>query len=570
MKHAQPIYNSFAYHNLTAALPTGALCCVVSLAILLAVPEPSLLPLRLTVFGIGISYLALGRWALPYVATASQLNRLALIAMSAAATGTFVGAFTFEPDSPVSIALVAVLGAFAFTSHSAYIAFVFYCIGGHCLARYQSGFGMSVDNLHLVISTPVFCVIARVSVTYMHRSELASRGELESRLVELNAERVRRVRSEKQLVHAQKMEGLGLVAAGVAHDFNNHLQAISMLAELVAGGIDAKGNALQIQSVAMDASKICRQMLAYAGKSQEMLTVLDLRKLIEEQRRLVRMRLPGRVELVFDLQPVSAPISANPAGIQQCLINLVKNAAEACEGTGQGKIVVSVTTESMTCSSSDAWSVFGEPFAADEVVVLDVSDAGCGMDSATLERAFDPYFSTKATGHGFGLATTLGIVRTYGGMIRVRTAVGEGSRFQLCFPKATREAASESREGSEVSTLPQRVLLVDDEESVRQSVTRMLTMNGCEVSCAASAQDALDILEKEPATFDLMLVDYSMPEMSGVEFIEKARNRGHVSKAVICTGYAEDSVAIAGKLPAAVLTKPFRISDLGRVLKVAG
>ncbi|MEZ6090426.1 MAG: response regulator [Pirellulaceae bacterium] len=567
-EYEMPIEETFAFQLLKALLPVGTFCCSVASVVVYFAYGQTTPMLGVYLLTIAVSYELMRRHWVPRIRTRSQSDVLALVVFGGALGADFVSAWVHAAGSPLNTALLLALGSFAFASNIAFALLVGIGISGQLLCRIHLGLPIDIACIHLAILAPVYAILLRFSAQYLQRRVLTASLALRENIRELETEKRRRQESEKQLVHAQKMEGLGLLAAGVAHDFNNHLQAIGTLAELIKRSPNQDDIPDQIIRSSQRAADICRRMLTYAGKTLDERDDIDLISLVLESEPILGAGIPKPIELQFHSKIQSAIVHGNRSALQQCVTNLVNNAVDAVDPR-RGKIDVSVDRDSNSEPQWNAWRVFGERLPNSDLVFLEVRDNGCGMDSKTLECAFDPYFTTKRDGHGFGLATTLGIVRSFGGAIRCETAVGQGTRMQMVFPlmKPT-EAMGQSSSNGMRNMNVQNVLLVDDEAIVRNAMARLLTANGWRVSCAASGDEALRVLRSSSSPFDLLLLDYAMPEMTGLDLLQAIRAEGHPGQAILCSGFAEDAmIQTEAVRPDAFLTKPYRFEDLIDVLK---
>jgi len=246
---------------------------------------------------------------------------------------------------------------------------------------------------------------------------------------------------ERQMQHAQKLESLGVLAGGIAHDFNNLLMVILGNAEMALSSLEpaspVRASVQAIETATYRAASLVKQLLAYAGQSLVALEQVDARALVSEMRSLLRELIPGRIVFSCDLEPDLPTFAADPGQVRQVLTSLITNAAEAIAGI-QGAIVLSVGA--MYCereyleSCSEIVRAGSDPLAEGRYVYFEVVDNGCGMDSQTLARVFDPFFSTKFTGRGLGMSAVLGIVRAHNGAIRIDSTPGTGTTFRLLFP----------------------------------------------------------------------------------------------------------------------------------------
>lgn len=402
------------------------------------------------------------------------------------------------------------------------------------------------------------------------RAELAAyRHELEA----LVAARTKELEAtQKQLLRAQKLESLGLMAGGVAHDFNNLLVGILGCAEIARTDLgDGHASASLLDEViraATRASGLTGQMLAYAGHSPQRLRPSDLRRCIEEQRGLLRAVVPHSVELVFELAEVPS-IDADPSQLHQVILNLVTNAAEAHDGPGR----ISVSTELRRLDATErAEFALGSLARDDEYVVLRVRDAGRGMTPQALDRLFDPFFSTKDSGRGLGLSSVLGIVRSHGADIAVRSTKGAGTTFDVAFfvgrPAPDAVPTSPKATAERQHRYPNlTALIVDDEAPVRSVVEMMLDQLEMKSVQAEDGAAGIERLEQLGAGVGLVILDLTMPRQGGIETLEKIRS-GHASLPVlVVSGYdaASQTLELGETDPYThFLAKPFTVRQFHR------
>jgi len=384
----------------------------------------------------------------------------------------------------------------------------------------------------------------------------------------------RRQELELQMLHAQKLESLGLLAGGVAHDFNNLLTAIlgnAELARLSLSGGPATESLENIIAASTRAADLSSQLLAYSGGAPLVSGPVSLNALVEEMLRLTTVSVSKLARVRSELATELPPIEADGSQVQQVVMNLLTNASEALEGTA-GDIVVRTGTATVSDGELGDYHL-GEDRQPGEYVFLDVEDTGCGMGKATLQKLFDPFFTTKFTGRGLGLAALLGIVRGHCGAIRVSSAPGRGTEVRVLLPISTKALSTET--GPDGGTAPPRcagtVLVVDDEEIVRNLLKRLLERLGFEVLLANDGEQAVEIFELRRAEIELVFLDLTMPVMSGEEAFECIRALDQDVRVVLCSGYSEARVSARFEhhRPTAFLEKPFRIVDVSRVVDLA-
>lgn len=380
-----------------------------------------------------------------------------------------------------------------------------------------------------------------------------------------------RLNLERQLLHAQKLESLGVLAGGIAHDFNNILMAIIGNAELARMKLKPESplvaNLQQIVEASMRAAELAKQMLAYSGKGKLLVEKLELNRIIEEMLPMLEVSISKKALLRFKLNPDIPAVEADATQIHQLIINLVINASEAI---GDQDGAITITTGSMTCdrnSLNNTWS--NDNLSEGLYVYLEVTDSGCGMDKEVLDKLFDPFFSTKFTGRGLGMPAALGIIRGHKGTITVSSEPGKGTSCKILLPAADRSVKIVSAAaGTEEWQGHGTVLLVDDEEPVLGVGAELLKMMGFTVK---TARDGVVALETYKTCADLVCVilDLTMPHMSGEECFRELRKINPEVKVIIASGYSEYEVAqkfVCMGLTG-VIQKPYSFSKLKETLK---
>lgn len=358
-----------------------------------------------------------------------------------------------------------------------------------------------------------------------------------------------RRRVEHRLQQAQKLESLGVLAGGVAHDFNNLLVAILGQASLARQRLgrehQATGNLDKLITAATRASDLTRQMLAYSGRGQFERQELDLNELVNENLHLLRASVSKHVQLEADLTRADGTFEGDVGQIQQIVMNLIINGAEAV-GDRPGRVKLRTSVAELArydLEPFERWT--GSSMGAGRYVCLEVSDTGAGMDPETLSRIFDPFFTTKFTGRGLGLAAVLGIVRGHGGGLRVSSTPERGTTFVVALPSV---AAAANQRQSVADIEPQRehmgkVLVIDDEQVVRETVCDILDLHDIEVLTAADGASGLQLAEQQGAQVALVLLDLSMPGMSGEETLTRLRELDPKLPVLLSSGYSADEAA---------------------------
>ncbi len=371
-----------------------------------------------------------------------------------------------------------------------------------------------------------------------------------------------RRRAEVRLRQAQKFESLGVLAGGVAHDFNNLLTGVLGNASLalldLPPGSPTRHNLQQIETAALRAAELTRQMLAYAGKGRFTFRPTDLSRAVEEAAPLLRAAVSRRADLRFELADGLPPARADADQVSQVVAGLVANASEAL---GDGEGVVTVRTGAARVDRTTLASTFVEEEDAPEgdYCFVEVADTGCGMARATLARVFDPFFTTKFQGRGLGLAAALGIVRGHKGALKVHSTPGRGSTFRALFPCAVPEA--EEGLGWRGRGL---VLVVEEDEVARWAAERALRLAGFRVLPTGDGPEGLEVFRRHADEVVAVLLDQPGREAFG----EARRPRPDVP-VVLMSGYGENEAAdlFAGLGFDGFLRKPFRAEELVEVLR---
>ena len=388
-----------------------------------------------------------------------------------------------------------------------------------------------------------------------------------------------RLRLERQVQHAQKLESLGVLAGGIAHDFNNILMAVLGYADLAMQDLSAthpaRPSVRQIEAGARRAAELAKQMLAYSGKGKFVIKAMDLSALVDDMAHLLRTSISRMITLRLELERHLPPIEADAAQLQQIVMNLITNAAEAI-GDQVGVIVLA--TGVMECSAETLESCLVARMFPDSLlppglyVCLEVKDTGCGMDEEVKARLFDPFFTTKFTGRGLGMAAVLGIVRGHNGAILLDTEIGKGTSFKVLFPAVNDNSEDKSRtEAAETSDWAQggTILVVDDEEVVRQLTTKILKRQGFAVLTAVDGREAVEVFREHADKVTCILLDLTMPRMGGEQCFEELRRISSDVKVILSSGYSEQEVAerFSGKGLAGFIQKPYWSSVLLAKLK---
>ncbi len=380
-------------------------------------------------------------------------------------------------------------------------------------------------------------------------------------------------RAQQETLARQKLESLGVLAGGIAHDFNNLLGSILATSELVLADLPVRSPAREgveaITKVADRAAGIVRQMMAYAGQENQEVEPLDLSGLVGEMLQLLKVSISKRAQLTVDLPRNLPAIRANAAQMRQLAMNLITNASEALEER-EGVIFVAVErVRPEPGPLADA----SPSFLRDEHLRLVVSDTGCGMTEAIQANIFDPFFTTKFAGRGLGLSAVQGIVLAHGGIINVVSAPGEGSRFEVLLPCAG-ELPQDTRDTSQPDSageagIGRTVLVVEDEEELRLAVTKMLCKQKFSVIDASDGRTAVELFRANQQAIEVVLLDLTLPGMTGGEVLQELRQMRPDVKVVITTAYSKDSAleALREQQPWLFIRKPYRLSELTDLLR---
>ncbi|MCP4021240.1 MAG: response regulator, partial [Desulfobacteraceae bacterium] len=379
-------------------------------------------------------------------------------------------------------------------------------------------------------------------------------------------------RLERQLIQAQKMESVGRLAGGVAHDFNNMLGVILGNTELILEDLDPDNpifdNLKEIQNATRRSTDFVRQLLAFARKQTISPRLLNLNTTMEGMLKMLQRLIGEDLELTWSPGKKLWPIKIDPSQIDQVLANLCVNARDAIKGVGK------VTIETENISFDEAYCSNHTGFRPGDYVMLVFSDNGCGMDKETLSNLFEPFFTTKDVGEGtgLGLSTIYGIIKQNTGFINVYSEPDQGSTFKIFFPRhkqtITKAKTRHSETTAEIGN--ETILLVEDEKSILKLTSIMLQRLGYNVVSASSPNEAVRIAE-EPNVKDihLLITDVIMPEMNGRDLSEKLLKSYPDLKCLFMSGYTANVIAHHGVLDekVAFINKPFSKQDLAKKIR---
>ena len=381
-------------------------------------------------------------------------------------------------------------------------------------------------------------------------------------------------RGQEKALASQKLQSLGVLAGGVAHDFNNLLGGILANSELLISDFTDSPRVQEgvqtIKVIAMRASEIVRQLMVYAGHESTLFEDVDLADSVREMLSLILVSISKSAALKIDVPDNVPMIRANNAQLRQVFMNLITNASDAL-GDERGEICV--TLKQVRSQGEPPIGRWPQPLVADWLR-LEVRDSGRGMTEEVQARIFDPFFSTKGVGRGMGLSAVQGIIRSHGGTINVASKLGEGTCFEIRLPCASQQEQQSSDVGrSRLACEPQgrtgTVLIIDDEYSLRVPVARMLKKRGFSVFEAADGETGVSLFREHPREIDVVLLDLTLPGISGMEVLKEMRKQRSNIKVILATAYGRDRALtdVSEKESVSYVQKPYQIDALEALLR---
>ena len=378
-----------------------------------------------------------------------------------------------------------------------------------------------------------------------------------------------RERLEEQLRQSHKMEAIGTLAGGIAHDFNNMLGIILGNTQLAIDDVpewnSARLNLEEIEIASLRAKDVVRQLLSFARKTDQRRKPVKINPIVTDVLKLIRSSIPTSIVIRSNIPKESQIIFADPTQINQVMLNLCTNADQAMEEDGG---ILEISLDSMTLDESTAQSYKLSP---GRYVKLTVNDTGHGIDPKFKDRIFDPYFTTRdfGKGSGMGLAMVHGIVINHDGAITVESEIGKGTTFNIFFPIVSREPVPEITINEDLPTGKERILFVDDEESIVKMGRQRLERLGYKVASTTSPIEALDLFRSKPDQFDLVITDLTMPKMTGDKLVKEILNIRPEMPIIICTGFSKkmDGEKAREIGASGYLEKPHEKSDLARMVR---
>ncbi|WP_051305638.1 hybrid sensor histidine kinase/response regulator [Desulfogranum mediterraneum] len=381
-------------------------------------------------------------------------------------------------------------------------------------------------------------------------------------------------RLEQQLQRTQKLESLGVLAGGIAHDFNNILVAVLGNTDLALSELPqhsaARPYLQNVETASRRAGDLCRQLLAYSGKGRFVITRLQFQEIIEEMTCMLQVSIAKNAVLKFRFSDGVPPVEADATQLRQVIMNLVINASEAIESRSG---VISISTGAIECNEEYLQTTFlNQNLNAGVYSYIEVSDTGIGMESATREKLFEPFYTTKFSGRGLGMSAVLGIVRGHQGAIKVYSEAGKGTTIKVMLPAASQDLAPmQSAEGEEQQSWQGEgtILVVDDEDTVLVVAKNFLEKFGFTVITAKDGAIAVDIYRSRQEEITAVLMDLTMPRLDGQAAFSQMKVINPQVKVVLSSGYNEQEVSerFGGKGTAGFIQKPYRMMELKQTLQ---
>jgi signal transduction histidine kinase len=410
------------------------------------------------------------------------------------------------------------------------------------------------------------------AVDYVVKSEatLADMPHIAERALRAWGHITERKRLEAQLRQAQKMEAMGTLAGGIAHDFNNILAAILGYTELALRAIHQDSVAShylqEVHKAGQRAKTLVQQILTFSRRTEQTRTPVQLSRLLEEPLALLRASLPSTIAIRQHISQDAGTVLADPTQLHQVLLNLCANAEYAMRETGG---LLEIRLEPVEVDEQVTAQHLELP--AGPYVRITVTDTGHGMTSDVVDRIFEPFFTTKRPGEGtgMGLALVHGIVASHGGVVTVASVVGQGTTFTIYLPRIDDSVRDEAAQEGSLPTGAERVLFVDDEESLVSLGQEILMLLGYDVVVCTSSIEALEVFRMAPQRFDLVITDQTMPHMTGEELALELRRLRSDIPIILCTGFSHIMYAERAQELGidAFLMKPLAMQDLAQVIQ---
>lgn len=413
-----------------------------------------------------------------------------------------------------------------------------------------------------------FPVLLRADAIKNTAGEIIGLVGVHTDITDLKKAEKERLAFEAGIREAQKLESLGILAGGIAHDFNNILTAILGNADLalmeMTAEMPARNHVADIKNAAKRAADLTNQMLAYSGKGQFVIENVDLSSMVDEMGHMLEVCISGTVAMEYDLAEDLPPVRADPTQLRQVVMNLITNASEA---VGKSRGVVSISTATVDADRDYLKrTIPNEKIPEGRYVTIEVRDTGCGMDAETRDKVFDPFYSTKFTGRGLGMAAVMGIVRGHKGAIGIDSEKGAGTTVMVLLPaaEATPPAEEADAEPADHTRDAGTVLLVDDEEPVRTVGRKLLERLGMSVLTAADGREAVELYARRNKEIDLVILDLTMPRMDGEAACRELRRIDEDIRVIVSSGYNQQEVSrqFAATALSGFIQKPYTMRKL--------
>ncbi len=435
-----------------------------------------------------------------------------------------------------------------------------------------AGWGVAITTFTVTLGM-LFIAFGKI---YIHLLELVhsldeKAKEMESAKLRLEEEVCEREKLEEQFIQSQKMEAVGRLAGGVAHDFNNQLMVILNIAEILKHKLGADHPHTRdlnlILSSAEKSAALTRQLLTFSRKQVFEPRVTDPNELVEGLREMLGRVIEEDVRLTFNLTPELGYINVDPGQLEHAIVNLAVNARDAMPRGGG----LTIETDNLRV---DGECAAGYPsLEPGSYVVISVSDTGIGMDNETKAHVFEPFFTTKDKGTGLGLSSVFGFVKQSGGEIMVYSEPGVGTTMKLLFPRLDNSGDSEKSSSAEQSLADrsETVLVAEDEDDVRDLIRLILEQGGYKAITAASGREAIEVFAESKGEIDLLVTDMIMSDMNGKDLAERLAEEGSRAPVVYLSGYPEEFISYHGVLKPGIhfIQKPFSAESLLKNIRQA-
>jgi signal transduction histidine kinase/CheY-like chemotaxis protein len=388
-------------------------------------------------------------------------------------------------------------------------------------------------------------------------------------ITELKESEEKRLKLEQKMQQAQKLESLGILAGGIAHDFNNLLMGVIgntdiMLYELPENS-SLKNKLLDIKKAAKRASELTNQMLAYSGRGSFIVEPININELVQEMSSFLESSISKKVDLIYVFHKNLPPVKGDATQIRQVVMNLIVNASESI-GNESGKIQVITDIAEIDKSLIDNLAV-NNGIEPGRYLSLEITDTGCGIEETKMKLIFDPFYTTKFTGRGLGLAAVLGIIRSHKGALNLKSKINEGTTFKLFLPISDSDKKAEpapADSSTSVNGEKLNILVIDDEDYIRKLTTRMLKIAGHTSFTAGDGKAGIEIFRNTNKELSCVILDLTMPDIDGEDVLKELKKINPLVPVVISSGYSPDDITkrFRDNEIAGFLQKPYQLSEL--------